>query len=173
MPTPYPNQSFNNYPTQPTYPSYPPQTQQPAYPSYPPQNNYFPSQPTYPTAPIQKPYSPEPELSGFNAPYQYNAPNPMHPSPYQPSIVPPPPSYQPSSSSSNLYPTLPNQNMTNNAQQFNQVNQHVNASPYMSFNPTLRPHQPFDPSNDAARLYKAMKGIGTGLNLIKIKCLIF
>ena len=134
MPSPYPNQSYNPYPTQPTYPSYPAQAQQPAYPSYPPQNNYFP------TAPIQKPYSPE--LGGFN--------------------VPPPPSYQPSSSSSNLYPTLPNQNMTNNAQ-INQVNQH--ASPYMSFNPTLRPHQPFEPSNDAARLYKAMKGIGTGLNL--------
>ena len=161
MPTPYPNQSYNPYPAQPTFPSYPAQPQQPAYPSYPPQNNYFPPQPTYPTAPIQKPYSPE--LGGFNAP----------PSPYQPSNVPPPPSYQPSSSSSNLYPTLPNQNMTNNAQQFNQANLHANLSPYMSFNPTLRSHQPFDPSNDAARLYKAMKGIGTGLHLNKIKFLLF
>ena len=28
--------------------------------------------------------------------------------------------------------------------------------------PTLRPHQPFNPNDDATKLYKAMKGFGTG-----------
>jgi hypothetical protein len=38
-------------------------------------------------------------------------------------------------------------------------------------NPVLRPYQPFNPSDDAARLYKAMKGFGTDeITLIDVIC---
>jgi len=38
-------------------------------------------------------------------------------------------------------------------------------SQFQKANPTLKPYSPFNPNDDCAKLYKAMKGIGTGINV--------
>lgn len=59
-------------------------------------------------------------------------------------------------------PSVPSFNQPNS---FN-INEYPHDNQQSIYNPTVRPAQPFNPQDDAARLYKAMKGLGTGKKIV-------